>query len=147
MSYIQRTIEQKIKEVSKEYSCIILTGPRQVGKSTVLRHLMEGTNRQEVSLDDLAERRLAKTDPALFLEMHPAPVLIDEVRYAPELFSYIKIKIDNGAAPNSFWLTGSQAFRLMTLAQESLAGRAAILHMSPLSQSELYGNGISAHKL
>lgn len=141
MSYIPRTIEHKIKEVSKEYSCIMLTGSRQVGKSTVLRHLMEGTNRQEVSLDDLAERRLAKTDPALFLEMHPAPVLIDEVQYAPELFSYIKIKIDNGAAPGSFWLTGSQAFRLMKLAQESLAGRAAILHMSPLSQSELYGNG------
>ena len=141
MEYIPRAIEQKIIEVSKECSCLILTGPRQVGKSTVLRHLMEGTPRREVTLDDLAERRLAKQDPALFLEMHPAPVLIDEIQYAPELFAYIKIRIDNGAAPGSYWLTGSQAFRLMALAQESLAGRAAILHLSPLSQAELYGTG------
>ena len=141
MSYLRRTIEEKILEASKDYSCLILTGPRQVGKSTVLRHLMEGTPRTEVTLDDLSERRLAKTDPALFLETHPAPVLIDEIQYAPELFSYIKIKIDHGAEPGAYWLTGSQAFRLMTLAQESLAGRAAILHLSPLSQSELFGDG------
>ena len=143
MSYLRRTIEEKILEASKDYSCLILTGPRQVGKSTVLRHLMEGTPRTEVTLDDLSERRLAKTDPALFLETHPAPVLIDEIQYAPELFSYIKIKIDHGAEPGAYWLTGSQAFRLMTLAQESLAGRAAILHLSPLSQSELFGDGSS----
>ena len=118
---------------------MLLTGPRQVGKSTMLRHLMEGTARAEVSLDDLEERRLAKTDPAMFLKLHPAPVLIDEVQYAPELFSYIKIAVDNGAAPGSYWLTGSQAYRLMELAQESLAGRTAILHMSALSQSELCG--------
>jgi hypothetical protein len=91
-------------------------------------------------LDDTENRRLAKTDPALFLELHPAPVLIDEVQYAPELFSYIKINVDNGAAPGSYWLTGSQAFQLMELAQESLAGRTAIVHMSALSQSELYGD-------
>ena len=75
----------------------------------------------------------------MFLKLHPAPVLIDEVQYAPELFSYIKIAVDNGAAPGSYWLTGSQAYRLMELAQESLAGRTAILHMSALSQSELCG--------
>ncbi|MBQ8283486.1 MAG: ATP-binding protein [Clostridia bacterium] len=144
MSYIKRTLESKILELNKEYSCLILVGPRQVGKSTMLRHLMEGTERKEVSLDDLTERRMAQTDPALFLELHPAPVLIDEVQYAPELFSYIKIKIDNGAAPGDYWLTSSRAFKLMELAQESLAGRAAILHMSALSQSELYGDGATA---
>ncbi len=144
MQYIHRTIEKKITEVSKEYSCVILLGPRQVGKSTVFRHLMEGTPRKEVTLDDMTERKLAKEDPALFLEMHPAPVLIDEIQYAPELFSFIKIKVDNGAAPGSYWLTGSQSFRLMTLAQESLAGRAAILHLPSLSQAELYGDGISS---
>lgn len=141
MTYIKRTLEDKIIELSKEYSCVILVGPRQVGKSTMLRHLMEGTERNEVSLDDMTERKMAQTDPALFLELHPAPVLIDEVQYAPELFSYIKMKIDNGAEPGSYWLTGSRAFKLMELAQESLAGRAAILHMSALSQSELYGDG------
>ena len=137
--YIERQLEKKFLAVSEEYACVLLTGPRQVGKSTMLRHLMEGTARAEVSLDDLEERRLAKTDPAMFLKLHPAPVLIDEVQYAPELFSYIKIAVDNGAAPGSYWLTGSQAYRLMELAQESLAGRTAILHMSALSQSELCG--------
>ena len=137
--YITRQLEKKFLAVSKDYACVLLTGPRQVGKSTMLRHLMQGTNRSEVSLDDLEERRLAKTDPALFLKIHPAPILIDEVQYAPELFSYIKIAVDNGATPGSYWLTGSQAFRLMELAQESLAGRTAILHMSSLSQAELCG--------
>ena len=144
MKYIERTLEKKIIEVSREYSCILLIGPRQVGKTTMLEHLMEGSSRTKVTLDDVEDRKLAKADPALFLELHPAPVLIDEVQYAPELFSYIKIQIDNGAAPGSFWLTGSQSFRLMELAQESLAGRTAILHMSALSQGELYGDGVTS---
>ena len=141
MAYITRTLEKSIKEISKDYSCLLLIGPRQVGKTTMLEHLMEGTDRQKVTLDDADNRRLAKNDPALFLELHPAPVLIDEVQYAPELFSYIKIQVDNGAAPGAYWMIGSQAFQLMELAQESLAGRAAIVHMSALSQSELYGDG------
>ena len=141
MEYIKRTLEQKILEISNDYSCLLLLGPRQVGKTTVLEHLMKDTDRQKVTLDDAENRRLAKSDPALFLELHPAPVLIDEVQYAPELFSYIKINVDNGASPGSYWLTGSQAFHLMELAQESLAGRTAIVHMSALSQSELYGDG------
>lgn len=74
----------------------------------------------------------------------PPPLLIDEVQYAPELFSCLKIRIDNGAAPGSYWLTGSHAFRLMDLARESLAGRTAILHMSALSQSELYSDGTTS---
>lgn len=142
MSYIKRDIENKILSLSQEYACILLTGPRQVGKTTVLRKLMT-SDRNYVTLDDLEERKLAKTDPALFLQMHDLPLFIDEVQYAPELFSYIKIAIDNGAAPGSFWLTGSQAFRMMELAQESLAGRAALLHMPSLSQHEIYGSGVS----
>ena len=141
MAYIRRTLEKTIMEISEDYSCLLLIGPRQVGKTTMLEHLMEGTGRKKVTLDDAENRRLAKNDPALFLEMHSAPVLIDEVQYAPELFSYIKIHVDNGAAPGSYWLTGSQAFQLMDLAQESLAGRVAVIHMSALSQSELYGDG------
>ena len=141
MAYIHRTLEQKIMDISRDYSCLLLIGPRQVGKTTMLEHLMEGSARRKVTLDDAENRRLAQSDPALFLEMHPAPVLIDEVQYAPQLFSYIKINVDNGAAPGSYWLTGSQAFQMMELAQESLAGRTAIVHMSALSQSELYGDG------
>lgn len=144
MIYIKRTLEQSIKKISEDYSCLLLIGPRQVGKTTMLEHLMDGTNRQKVTLDDVDNRRLAKSDPALFLELHPAPVLIDEVQYAPELFSYIKIAVDNGASPGSYWLTGSQAFQLMELAQESLAGRTAIIHMSALSQAELYGDGTTS---
>ena len=143
MRYIKRDIESKILSLSQEYACILITGPRQVGKTTVLRQLMS-SDRNYVTLDDMEERKLAKTDPALFLQMHNLPVFIDEVQYAPELFSYIKIAIDNGAAPGSFWLTGSQAFRMMELAQESLAGRTALLHMPGLSQHEIYGSGASA---
>lgn len=143
MSYIKRDIENKILSLSKEYACLLITGPRQVGKTTVLRQLMT-PERNYVTLDDLEERRLAKDDPALFLQMHDLPLFIDEVQYAPELFSYIKIAIDNGAKPGSFWLTGSQAFRMMELAQESLAGRTAILHMPSLSQHEIYGAGDNA---
>jgi hypothetical protein len=140
MSYIKRDLEEKIIALSKEYSSILITGPRQVGKTTVLRQLME-SNREYVTLDDLEERSLAKRDPAMFLQMHTTPIMIDEVQYAPELFSYIKMEIDNGAAPGTFWLIGSQTFKLMGLAQESLAGRVAILHMSSLSQHEIYGSG------
>jgi len=139
-NYIRRDLEEKIIAASKEYSCILITGARQVGKSTVLKQLM-GKEREEVSLDDMVERKLASKDPALFLQTHSTPILIDEVQYAPELFSYIKIAIDKGAAPGSFWLTGSQPFKLMELAQESLAGRIAIIHMPPLSQHEIYGKG------
>ena len=99
MAYIKRTLEKKILEINEDYSCLLLIGPRQVGKTTMLEHLMEGTGRTKVSLDDAENRRLAKRDPELFLEMHPAPVLIDEVQYAPELFPYIKIRVDNGATP------------------------------------------------
>lgn len=140
MAYIKRDIEDKILSLSKEYSCILITGPRQVGKTTVLRQLMT-EDREYVTLDDLEERSLAKRDPAMFLQIHSTPIMIDEVQYAPELFSYIKMEIDKGAEPGTYWLTGSQAFKLMELAQESLAGRVAILHMSSLSQHEIYGSG------
>ncbi len=140
MAYIRRDIEDKILALSKEYSCILITGPRQVGKTTVLRRLM-AADREYVTLDDLEERGLAKRDPAMFLQIHATPIMIDEVQYAPELFSYIKMEIDKGADPGTYWLTGSQAFKLMELAQESLAGRVAILHMSSLSQHEIYGTG------
>lgn len=140
MNYIKRDIEQKIIDISKEYSCLLIIGPRQVGKTTVLEQLMDD-NREIVTLDDHQERKLAQSDPALFLQMHNLPILIDEVQYAPELFSYIKIAIDRGADPGSFWLTGSQPFKLMELAKESLAGRVAILHMPSLSQHEIHGNG------
>ncbi len=141
MQYITRHMESKILELSKFYSAILLTGPRQAGKTTMLRFLAEkeGIGRSYVSLDDLAARDMAKNDPALFIQIHKPPVLIDEVQYAPELFTYIKIHIDEHHHPGDFWMTGSQIFRLMRGVQESLAGRVALLHMSPLSQREIIG--------
>jgi predicted AAA+ superfamily ATPase len=138
MQYIKRDLEEKIIETSKEYSCILVCGPRQAGKTTLLRHLDPG--RAYVTLDFFAERKLARSDPATFLRVHRPPVLIDEIQYAPELLSYIKIAADSGASPGSFWLTASRSFRYMEL-EESLAGRAAILHVQPLSQHEIYGSG------
>lgn len=140
MSYIKRDLEKVIIEASSEYPAIIVTGPRQVGKTTMLQKLMEGTGRCYVTLDDLNERALAQNDPEMFFQMHKPPILIDEVQYAPQLFTYIKIQADRNQQPGDFWMTGSQAFKLMKLAGESLAGRACILHMSTMSQNELYGN-------
>ena len=141
MSYISRHLEKVILEVTKEYPVVLVTGPRQAGKTTMLQKLMEGTDRAYVSLDDLNERNLAKTDPELFLQLHKPPILIDEVQYAPELFTYIKIHVDRNQNMGDFWLTGSQAFKLMKGLQESLAGRVAVLSLTALSQSEIYGSG------
>lgn len=141
MNYITRHMEKVILDASKSYPALLLTGPRQAGKTTMLRMLSEreGIGREYVSLDDLGTRDMAKNDPALFLQMHKPPVLIDEVQYAPELFTYIKIYADEHHDPGAFWLTGSQVFRLMRGVQESLAGRVALLHLSPLSQREMNG--------
>ena len=143
MNYINRNLEKVVAEVTKEYPVVLVTGPRQVGKTTMLLKMMEGTNRRYVTLDDLNERNLAKTDPELFLQMHKPPVLIDEVQYAPELFSYIKIHVDKTHAPGDFWLTGSQVFKLMKGVQESLTGRVAVLSLTSLSQTEIYGGTMS----
>ena len=141
MEYIGRHMENRILELSKSYSAVLLTGPRQAGKTTMLRELAKKENigRKYVTLDDLTERDMAKNDPVLFLQLHQPPVLIDEVQYAPELFTYIKIHIDEHRNPGDFWMTGSQIFRLMRGVQESLAGRVALLHLSPMSQREIIG--------
>ncbi len=137
MGYISRSLEKVVSEVTKEYPVILVTGPRQVGKTTMLQKLMEGTQRGYVSLDDLSERNLAKSDPELFLQLHKPPILIEEVQYAPELFTYIKIHVDREHNPGDFWLTGSQVFKLMRGVQESLAGRVAVLSLTSLSQAEI----------
>lgn len=141
MGYIYRHIEKRITELSKSWSAILLTGPRQSGKTTMLKNLAKKENigREYISLDDLTVREMAKSDPKMFLQLHKPPIIIDEVQYAPELFTYIKIHIDENHNAGDFWLTGSQVFSLMKGVQESLAGRVALLHMSPLSQREIIG--------
>ena len=141
MNYINRAMEATFKRLSGQFPAILVIGPRQVGKTTMLEKLMQEENigREYVTLDDLTEREMAKNDPKMFLQVHKPPIFIDEVQYAPELFPYIKIHIDNTHNPGDFWLTGSQVFKLMNGVQESLAGRVCLLNMSSMSQAEING--------
>ncbi len=133
--YIKRTSEDVIKKLSKQFKVVLVTGARQVGKSTLLKHCDE--NRNYVSLDDLSERELAINEPKLFLETHKTPLIIDEIQYAPELLSYIKLIVDKSDKKGQYWLTGSQQFHLMKNVSESLAGRVGILDLMGLSLVEL----------
>mgnify|MGYP000929352765 FL=1 len=141
MKYVNRAMEDTFLELNRQFPAILLTGPRQVGKTTMLKKLMDEENigRAYVTLDDLTERKMAKEDPAMFFQIHRPPLFIDEVQYAPELFPYIKIWVDKNHRAGDFWLTGSQVFKLMEGVQESLAGRVALLQMLPLSQQEILG--------
>lgn len=140
--YIARHMEHLLAQITTQYPVLLVTGPRQVGKTTMLEHLAqeEGRGRETVTLDDLSIRELAKTDPKMFFQLHQPPLLIDEVQYAPELFPYIKMMVDERRQPGDFWLTGSQLFSMMEGVQESLAGRAALLQLSPLSYGETEGD-------
>ncbi|MCL1868328.1 MAG: ATP-binding protein [Paludibacter sp.] len=133
--YFTRNISNAIVETSETFPVVLITGPRQVGKSTVLEHIKEN-NRAYVTLDDPQIRLLAQSDPALFLQTYKPPLLIDEVQYAPQLFPYIKILADRNKQKGMFWLTGSQPFQLMEKVSESLAGRVGILELQGLSQAE-----------
>ncbi|NUM47460.1 MAG: ATP-binding protein [Anaerolineales bacterium] len=138
--YVPRSLQPYLQKVTQQFPVLLLTGARQVGKTTLLRHLQEG--RSYVTLDDPLVLTLAKTDPALFMQRFPVPVLIDEIQYAPELLPYIKMAVDRDRTPGMFWLTGSQQFHLMKGVSESLAGRVAILHLSGLSRREMQGEGL-----
>lgn len=108
--YITRNIEQTINRISNQFKVLLLTGARQVGKTTLLKHLAQNSNRTYVTLDDLAVRSLALSDPALFLQRYTPPLLIDEIQYAPQLLSYIKMYADNGAKKwryLAYWLAAS----------------------------------------
>jgi len=137
--YIDRTITSSVKKASGQFPVLLITGPRQVGKTTCLRH-SSGPDRAYVTLDDPQARMLAKEDPGLFLQRFAAPVLIDEIQYAPELLGHIKIAVDSHTDKGAYWLTGSQQFHLMANVSESLAGRVGILQLLGFSTSELAGN-------
>ena len=137
--YITRNIEQTINRISNQFKVLLLTGARQVGKTTLLKHLAQNSNRTYVTLDDLAVRSLALSDPALFLQRYTPPLLIDEIQYAPQLLSYIKMYADNGAQNGDIWLTGSQRLPLMQGVTESLAGRVGIIDLQGLSANEING--------
>lgn len=136
--YIKRAAEDAVLRIAKTFPVLLVTGPRQVGKSTMLAHLAAGT-RSVVTLDDPQVRSLAKQDPALFMQRYTPPVLIDEIQYAPELLPYIKMAVDRFARNGDFWLTGSQAFHMMRNVSESLAGRVGIVNLLGLSSNEING--------
>ena len=133
--YVRRTIEETIEKANAFFPVVMITGARQVGKTTVFQNC-EKTPRRYVSLDGLSDRELAQNEPELFLKRYPAPVLIDEVQYAPQLFPYIKKIVDGEKKAGLYWLTGSQQFDLMKNVSESLAGRVGILRLQGFSQCE-----------
>lgn len=145
--YIKRSLKQAFLEAGQFFPALLVTGARQVGKTTFLRNNAE-PGRRFVSLDPLDVRMLAKEDPRLFLANNPPPVIIDEIQYVPELLPYIKQIIDEARNKDSetargmFWLTGSQQFELMKNVSESLAGRIGIFNLYGLSSREM--NGVSS---
>ncbi len=145
--YIKRVIEKTIKKMVNEFPVIVISGARQVGKSTMLQMIKED-NMNYVTLDDLDARNLALSDPKYFLEQYSYPLLIDEIQYAPNLLPYIKMIVDdekfkalknNTEVKSLFWLTGSQQFKVMKDVSESLAGRVGVLNLYSLSNSEIKG--------
>ncbi len=139
MEYISRELERKFLSMNEVFKAIMVTGARQVGKSTMLKKLAEGDDRAYVNLDNSRDRELAKTDPGLFFQVYKPPILIDEAQKAPELFEYIKMICDASDQTGLFWLTGSESKKLLREARESLAGRICILKMFSLSQREKAG--------
>ena len=142
--YIKRHLETTIEKLSGCCNKVLLvTGPRQVGKTTLMRRLAKG-NRTYVTLNDINVRSLATTEPGLFLQRYKPPLLIDEIQMAPKLLPYIKMYVDEHGDNGDFWLTGAHTFDLMENVTESLAGRIAIVHLLGFNQAELAGLGAGA---
>lgn len=136
MKYYNREIEDVVLKASETFPVILVTGPRQIGKTTLLKNLNDG-KRKYVTLDNPIARKLANEDPGLFMQKYKPPVIIDEVQYAPNLFAYIKMYVDKEKTRGEIWLTGSQIFHLMKNVSETLAGRIAIINLLGFSQREI----------
>lgn len=140
MEYIKRTLERKFLHMNSFFKAVLVTGARQVGKTTMLKHLAKEQNRTYVSMDDMMVRTLAKSDPVLFFQTYRPPIIIDEIQKAPELFEQIKVMCDESEERGLFWLTGSQQYGMMKNIRETLAGRIGILELYSLSKNEVEGN-------
>ena len=137
MKYISRSIESYIKDMILQFKVVLVTGARQVGKTTMLKKCL-GNDYEYVVLDDINELELAQKDPILFFKSHKLPILIDEVQLAPQLFRQIKLLVDKSDTKGLICLTGSQTFRLVQNSGESLAGRICIIDMTSFSFRELF---------
>jgi predicted AAA+ superfamily ATPase len=145
MSVLPRSLAATLRRAALSFPAIVVTGPRQTGKTTLLRNAFAATHRF-VSLDAPDVRRSAAEDPRRFLDDHPPPVVFDEVQYVPELLSYAKERIDADRRPGRWLFTGSQQFALMKGVVESLAGRVAVFELDPLSISEQLGRGAAVRE-
>ena len=141
MKYIKRNAEEIIKKEEKLFKAILVTGARQVGKTTLLKNLRPDI--AYITLDDMLQNQSAQEDPELFLKSNKPPIIIDEVQYAPDLLRYIKIAVDNSEKKAMFYLTGSQQFHLMKNISESLAGRIGIINLLGLSLREIKGTNFN----
>lgn len=139
MKYMERSLERKFLRMSSFFKAVLVTGARQVGKTTMLKHLAKEQNRTYVSMDNTMSRILAKSDPVLFFQTYKPPIIIDEIQKAPELFEQIKIMCDESEERGLFWLTGSQQYNMMKNIRETLAGRIGILELYSLSKNEVEG--------
>lgn len=137
MKYLERALERKFLRMSSFFKAVLMTGARQVGKTTMLRHLADEQNRTYVSMDNMMARALAKSDPVLFFQTYKVPIIIDEIQKAPELFEQIKIICDESEERGLFWLTGSQQYKMMKNIRETLAGRIGILELYSMSKKEV----------
>jgi len=135
--YLKRHLEEAVLRRAQTKGAIIVTGARQVGKTTLIENLKPEI--PKITFDDLPTRRRATNSPSTFFNITPPPVFVDEVQYAPEIFHYIKILLDGSHNKGDFFLTGSQSFELMQHVTESLAGRAGILELLGLSRREILG--------
>lgn len=143
-NYVSRTLETFFRKADRQFPVLLVTGARQVGKTTFVQQLRT-EERTYVTLDDPTARTLAKSDPPLFLQRFRPPVLIDEFQCAPELLPHIKMAVDRERKAGLFWLTGSQQFHAIKGVSESLAGRVGIVYLMGLSRRELIGDAQSHH--
>ena len=143
MKYIRRLIEDILRDRFENSKCTLVSGTRQVGKSTLLKHLYSNVN--YVTFDDLLFKNLATDDPKLFISNLPKPSILDEVQYTPNIFPYIKIECDNSNDNGNYLLTGSQQMKIMKKAKESLAGRVSILELQTLCLREINNVDFNKH--
>lgn len=133
-----RTLERFFNKAEKQFPVLLVTGARQVGKTTLVQHIA-ANKRAYITLDDPTHRSLAREEPALFLQRFQPPAVIDEFQYAPELLPHIKMAVDRSRENNLFWLTGSHYFQMMKGVSESLAGRVGIISLLGFSRREMTG--------
>lgn len=141
MNYKKRLLENKLMQLGQHFTTVVLTGARQVGKSTLLKHICP--NAEHITFDPIIDIGNARQDPELFLDHLKTPVILDEIQYAPELLPVIKRRVDQNQTPGQYWLTGSQNLSLLKNVSESLAGRAALQSLYPMTLLERYDDASS----